>query len=180
VRRAGDHPGRGFFSGYLKDPEATAAIWQSGYLNTGDLVRVDAQGYFYFVDRKKNIIRRSGENIAAVEVEGALLAHPAVRTVGVSAVPDPVRCDEVMACIIAASPIADEPARERLAIELVEHCLDRLAYYKAPGYIAFCDALPLTPTQKIQRSELKAFAHERLRSAQCIDLRARKVRRSAA
>jgi acyl-CoA synthetase (AMP-forming)/AMP-acid ligase II len=159
----------------LKDAEATAAIWQGGYLNTGDLVRFDSEGYCYFVDRKKNIIRRSGENIAAVEVEGALLAHPAVRTVAVSAVPDPVRGDEVMACVVPANPGADQAA---LATELVEHCLDRLAYYKAPGYIVFCDGLPLTATQKIQRSELKAFALDRLNTGQCIDLRARKVRRS--
>ena len=176
VRRAGANPGLGFFSGYLKDPDATAAIWQGRYLNTGDLVRADDEGYLYFVDRKKNIIRRSGENISAVEVESALLAHPAVKAVGVSAVDDPVRGDEVMACVIPNEPIISTQGAQALAEALVRHCLERLAYYKAPGYIAFCDELPLTPTQKIQRSQLKAYALARKAAGECIDLCGLKVR----
>ncbi len=78
IRMAGDVPRRGFFSGYYKDKAATQAAWEGGYFHTGDVVYVDANGFFYFVDRRKNIIRRSGENIAATEVENVLLQHPAV------------------------------------------------------------------------------------------------------
>ena len=105
VRAAGSNPRRGFFREYLKDPEATAEAWAGGWFHTGDVVTRDAAGYFHFVDRKKNVIRRSGENIAAVEVESVLRQHPLVRQVAVAATPDPLRGDEVLACVIPAQPI---------------------------------------------------------------------------
>ena len=92
--------GFGFFREYLKDAAATEAAWEGGWFHTGDLVTRDALGYFRFVDRKKNVIRRSGENISAVEVESVLAQHPAVRAVGITAVPDEVRGDEVFACVV--------------------------------------------------------------------------------
>ena len=153
VRRAGPDPKHGFFREYLKDPQATNEAWTGGWFHTGDIVRQDADGYLYFVDRKKNVIRRSGENISAVEVESVLLQHPAIANVAVAATPDAVRGDEVFACIIAR---AEAPAdRAALARDIVSFCLTRLAYYKAPGYIAFVDSLPLTSTQKVQRGALK-------------------------
>jgi len=173
VRSVGDHPRRGFFSEYLKDPEATAQAWQGGYFHTGDIVFVDTDGDFHFVDRKKNVIRRSGENISAVEVEGVLLQHPRIASVGVAAVPDEVRGDEVMACVVPRGAVEDPPA---LARELVELCLQRLAYFKAPGYIAFCDELPLTPTEKIQRARLGELARERVGISSTLDLRSMKKR----
>lgn len=173
VRSAGDHPRRGFFSEYLKDPEATAQAWQGGYFHTGDIVFVDTDGDFHFVDRKKNVIRRSGENISAVEVEGVLLQHPRVASVGVAAVPDEVRGDEVMACVVPRGAVEDPRA---LARELVEFCLQKLAYFKAPGYIAFCDELPLTPTEKIQRTRLGELARERVGISSTLDLRSMKKR----
>jgi acyl-CoA synthetase (AMP-forming)/AMP-acid ligase II len=106
VRSAGAQPRFGFFREYLKDPAATAAAWEGGYFHTGDIVQVDADGDFHFVDRKKNVIRRSGENISAVEVESVLGQHPAVAAVGVCAVPDEVRGDEVMACIVPRAVVA--------------------------------------------------------------------------
>ena len=115
-------------------------------------MRRDAEGYVYFVDRKKNVIRRSGENIAAVEVESVLMRPPAISAAGVAAVPDEVRGDEVFACLVVDAP---SPS---LAEEIAAWCQDQMAYYKAPAYIAFVDALPLTGTQKIQRGELKALA----------------------
>src|SRR5579883_559523 len=150
VRHAGDSPGFGFFRGYLKDAQATAAAWAGGCFHTGDIVRLDADGDFHFVDRRKNLIRRSGENISAVEVESVLMQHPAIAAVGVTAVADEVRGDEVMACIVAREPLheADRPAFAR---DILEFSLQRLAYFKAPGYISFCDRLPLTATEKIQR-----------------------------
>ena len=133
----------------------------------------DASGEFRFVDRKKNVIRRSGENISAVEVEGVLAQHPAVKAVGITAVPDPVRGDEVFACVVPAEP---DRADESLARELTSYCLERLAYFKSPGYVAFCERLPLTPTEKIQRARLKDFGRELLERGACVDLRDMKRR----
>ncbi len=175
VRAAGSNPRFGFFRAYLKDPEATSQAWAGGYFHTGDIVRVDEDGDFHFIDRKKNVIRRSGENISAVEVESVLLQHPAVAVVGVAAVPDDVRGDEVMACVIPREA-PDEATRVSLAHELVNFCLTRLAYFKAPGYVAFCEHLPMTPTQKIQRARLGELARQRLSAADTIDLRTLKKR----
>jgi acyl-CoA synthetase (AMP-forming)/AMP-acid ligase II len=152
VRAAGPSPRAGFFREYHKDPQATAEAWDGGWFHTGDLVRQQPSGEVFFVDRKKNVIRRSGENIAAVEVESVLMRHPAVRAAAVAAVPDPVRGDEVFACLVA-----DEPSPE-MARQIAEWALGQMAYFKIPGYIAFVDALPLTATNKLQRAELKTVA----------------------
>ncbi len=175
VRASGADPRKHFFSGYLKDEAATAEAWAGGWFHTGDVVRSDAEGMLYFVDRKKNVIRRSGENISAVEVEAVLAQHPAVRTVAVSATPDEIRGDEVLACIIAREEV---PAAERaqVAQEIVRHALSQLAYYKAPGYVAFVNSLPVTSSQKIQRGELRQLANQLPGQACCIDTRAMKTR----
>ncbi len=175
VRRAGANPRFGFFAGYLKDPAATNEAWADGWFHTGDVVRRNEHGHLVFVDRKKNVIRRSGENISAVEVEGVLLQHPAVKAAAVAAVPDAIRGDEVLACIVCN----DEPGNaglQALAHDIVDWCLSRLAYYKAPGYVAFVDGLPLTATNKIQRGELKAIAPGLPGSAKCVDTRSLKKR----
>jgi acyl-CoA synthetase (AMP-forming)/AMP-acid ligase II len=177
VRAAGSDPRRGFFREYLKDPEATAEAWAGGWFHTGDVVIRDAAGYFYFVDRKKNVIRRSGENIAAAEVESVLRQHPLVRQVAVAATPDPVRGDEVLACVIAAQPFSPESAAAAAA-DITAFCLQQLAYYKAPGYVAFVDSLPLTATQKLQRGELKALARGLPGTPRCIDTRHLKKRQA--
>ncbi|MCC0036519.1 MAG: AMP-binding protein [Hoeflea sp.] len=174
VRRTGNDPRRGFFAGYFKNPEATDEAWADGWFHTGDIVRREADGSMFFVDRKKNVIRRSGENIAAVEVESALMRHPAVKAAAVAAVADPVRGDEVFACL----KVDGEPD-EALALEIVGWCLGQLAYYKAPGYVAFVDALPLTSTQKIQRRELKELADRLVQDAATVDTRAMKKRTAA-
>ncbi|MFZ4759898.1 MAG: AMP-binding protein, partial [Burkholderiaceae bacterium] len=175
VRAAGDDPRRGFFREYLKDPAATAEAWAGGWFHTGDVVRREDGGDLFFVDRRKNVIRRSGENIAAVEVESVLRRHAGVREVAVAATPDAIRGDEVLACVVPVAAL-DEAGRERLAHELVGLCLEQLAYFKAPGWVAFIDALPLTPTQKVQRGELKALAATLPGAAHCIDTRALKKR----
>jgi acyl-CoA synthetase (AMP-forming)/AMP-acid ligase II len=174
VRRTGNDPRRGFFSGYFKNPEATDEAWADGWFHTGDIVRREADGSMFFVDRKKNVIRRSGENIAAVEVESALMRHPAVKAAAVAAVADPVRGDEVFACL----KVDGEPG-EALALEIVGWCLGQLAYYKAPGYVAFVDALPLTSTQKIQRRELKELAERLVQDPATVDTRGMKKRTAA-
>jgi acyl-CoA synthetase (AMP-forming)/AMP-acid ligase II len=177
VRASGPASRRGFFKEYLKDPEATTEAWAGGWFHTGDVVTRDAAGYFYFVDRKKNVIRRSGENIAAAEVESVLRQHPLVRQVAVAATPDPVRGDEVLACVVPAQPIPQDHAAAAAA-ELTAFCLEQLAYYKAPGYVAFVESLPLTATQKVQRSELKVLARGLPGTAGCVDTRHLKRRQS--
>jgi acyl-coenzyme A synthetase/AMP-(fatty) acid ligase len=178
VRRAGTAPRFGFFACYLKDDAATDEAWADGWFHTGDLVSRDADGQFHFIDRKKNVIRRSGENISAVEVEGVLAQHAAVASVGVSAVPDPLRGDEVFASIVLrpASLPASPDAAAALARDIAAFCLARLAYFKAPGYVAFCEQLPLTPTAKIQRSQLKQLGESLVAAGRCVDLRSLKRR----
>ena len=175
VRHAGDDPRYGFFAGYLKDPEATDQAWAQGWFHSGDIVRRDAQGLLHFIDRRKNVIRRSGENISAVEVESVLMQHAEVQACAVAATPDDLRGDEVLACVVAPTALT-EVARAALAASLVSHALARLAYYKAPGYVAFVDSLPLTASQKIQRADLKALALALPGQAHCIDTRAMKKR----
>ncbi|WP_406648680.1 AMP-binding protein [Aliisedimentitalea scapharcae] len=152
VRRKGDQPRLGFFSEYYKNPSATAEAWEGGWFHTGDIVRRGEGGNMFFVDRRKNVIRRSGENIAAVEVESILMRHPQVRAAGVAAVPDPIRGDEVFACLSV-----DDPTPET-AQAITKWALGQMAYYKVPGFIAFVDQLPLTATHKIQRKALKELA----------------------
>jgi len=175
VRASGDDPRHGFFGGYLKDEVATEEAWASGWFHTGDVVHADAAGNLYFVDRKKNVIRRSGENVSAVEVESVLNQHPLVLASAVAATPDPVRGDEVLACVVPRQPV-DAASRAEFARGLVEHTLGQLAYFKAPGYVAFVDALPLTPSQKVQRGELKVMAAQLPGQPHCIDTRALKRR----
>ncbi|RIJ04825.1 ATP-dependent acyl-CoA ligase [Achromobacter sp. K91] len=169
VRHAGDDPRYGFFAGYLKDQDATSQAWEDGWFHTGDIVRRDADGALRFVDRKKNVIRRSGENISAVEVESVLLQHPLVKAVAVAAVPDAVRGDEVLACVVPESLPAEGVAMAEAARSIVQWSLEQLAYYKAPGYVAFVDSLPLTTTNKIQRGEMKALAPTLPGTARCVD-----------
>jgi acyl-CoA synthetase (AMP-forming)/AMP-acid ligase II len=176
VRNRGSRPRFGFFAGYLKDEQATTDAWRDGWFHTGDLVCKDEAGQLHFVDRRKNLIRRSGENISAMEVEGVLLAHPAVAAAGVTAVPDELRGDEVMACIVRKPGSATGEGTDALAHAIVEFCLARLAYYKAPGYVAFCATLPHTPTEKIQRGRLGELGRRLLTEGACVDTRGMKKR----
>jgi acyl-CoA synthetase (AMP-forming)/AMP-acid ligase II len=168
LRHTGANPRRGFFSGYLKDERATAEAWQDGWFHTGDVVRCDAEGALYFVDRRKNVIRRSGENISALEVEAALSADPAVTMAVVCPVPDDIRGDEVMACVI---PVEGTPRDQQSAERIAGRALQTLAYFKIPGYVAFADALPLTPSAKPRRGEIRALAGTLLQAGQCHDVR---------
>ncbi len=175
VRHAGADPRHGFFAGYLKDEAATSEAWADGWFHTGDIVSRDEQGLLHFIDRRKNVIRRSGENISALEVESVLNQHPAVKAAAVAAVPDALRGDEVLACVATHTPV---PAAERAALaqSIVQHTLARLAYFKAPGYVAFVDTLPLTASQKVSRGELKAMASALPGQPHCVDTLALKKR----
>ena len=175
VRAKGKNPKRGFFSGYHKNEEATQQAWQGGWLNTGDIVRQSEDGSFHFVDRLKNVIRRSGENISALEVEAVLSLSDDVAHVGVAAVPDEIRGDEVMANIIAAE---GSTVSRQTAERIFNMAKKSLAYFKLPGYIAFVDQLPLTPSNKPQRAELKRRSREIIAdldaNQRCFDLRSLK------
>jgi len=171
VRQKGADPRRGFFSGYLKDEKATAHAWRDGWFHTGDAVRRGPDGAMHFVDRLKNIIRRAGENIAALEVEAALAGHPAIAQVAVIAKPDDVRDEEVMACVVLQ---AGSGASRETAVSIQDWCLERLACFKAPGHVAFLRELPVTSTNKVQKAKLADFA---LNPAESFDLRDRKRRK---
>ena len=171
VRKSEDTPRRLFFSGYYKDEEATESAWRGGWFHTGDVVMRAKSGRFYFVDRDQNIIRRSGENIAALEVDTVLVRHPHVAEVAVIAAPDPVRDEEVMACVVPTENVKRDVATAR---NLVQWCLDRLAYYKAPGWILFLDKLPVTATNKIKKADLKDLGGDPANNPEAIDLRAMK------
>ena len=173
VRHAGEDPRWGFFTEYYKDQAATDAAWQGGWFHTGDIVRQDADGDMFFVDRKRNVIRRSGENIMAVEVESTLMRHPAVVTAGVAGVSDVVRDEEVFACLVINGSAAEDQLRD-----IVRWCLTQIAYYKVPGFVASVTELPLTSTQKIQRSELKALVDRLVGDPATVDTTALKRRGS--
>jgi acyl-CoA synthetase (AMP-forming)/AMP-acid ligase II len=166
-------PRRGCFSGYLNDETATEEAWRGGWFHTGDVVMRGPDGMLHFVDRKKNIIRRSGENIAAAEVEAVLLTHPDVQQAAVMAVKDALREEEVLACVVLSQP----KAAKDMADALFRHCSERLAYYKAPGWIHIVQSLPTTGTQKIQKHAIYPPGTDPCAHADVIDMRALKRRR---
>lgn len=140
----------GMNSGYYKNPEATARAWRNGWFHTGDAFRRDDDGYFYFVDRVKDAIRRRGENISSFEVESQINAHPAIREAAVIGVPSQYSEDEVMAVI------APVDGREIDLDELVAFAADRLPYFMVPRYFRIMAELPKTPTNKVQKAQLRA------------------------
>lgn len=173
LRHSAQSPRKGFFSGYLKNPEATAQAWQNDWFHTGDVVARDEKGIFYFVDRKKHIIRRSGENLAPAEIEACLTAHDKVKQVAVIAAPDEMREEEVMACVVAtsASDVRDQQQRDSLARELFDWCYARLAYFKAPAWILFMDALPTGTSAKVQKVHLFPAGNDPRKQPGVVDLR---------
>ena len=181
IRAAGDNPRKGFFSGYYKNPEETEKVWEGEYFHTGDVVRISEDGSFHFVDRRKNIIRRSGENIAAVEVENVLFQHPAVANCAVTPIYDETRGEEVGVCIILnETAVPEQASMDATAGILYDFCNERLIYYKVPAYFLFVTELPMTASQKLQRGEIKALAGRLVEEGRCIDLRERKRKRKNA
>jgi acyl-CoA synthetase (AMP-forming)/AMP-acid ligase II len=173
VRAKGDDPRAGFFGGYLKDREATEAAWEGGWFHTGDLVFADPGGLMYFFDRKKTIVRRSGENIGVLEVESALYMDTRIAGCAVTPVPDEIRGEEVFAFIVPNARVSDSDA---LATSIVKACAERLAYHKVPGYVAIVDELPLSSTRKLARGEIKTMAAAAVADGRVIDMRAFKAK----
>lgn len=159
VRATGPDPRRGFFSGYYRNPEATEAAWRGDWLHSGDLVRQDEEGCFFFVGRRKQIIRRSGENISAAEVESVLASCRKVLQAAVVPVPDEVREEEVFACLVPDEGLA--PTQES-AEGLLQQMAAHLSYFKLPGYIAFVRELPTTATQKLRYGAIIELARSML------------------
>jgi crotonobetaine/carnitine-CoA ligase len=125
-----------------------------GWLHTGDLVRRDRDGYFTFVARKKDVIRRRGENVASAEVEQVLLAHPAVREAAVIGVPSALGEEEIVAYVSSRreAPLDPESLRAWAA--------ERLSEFKVPTKICVLDALPRTATERVAKHELRRLAAE--------------------
>jgi long-chain acyl-CoA synthetase len=123
-------------SRYVKDPDATADVLRGGWVHTGDLCIADDAGFVYFVDRSKQMIRRSGLNISSAEVEGVLLDHPGIAEAAVVPRPNSVLGEDVRAVLVAAD---DPPPPED---EVIAFCRERLAPYKVPSCVEFVDALP--------------------------------------
>jgi carnitine-CoA ligase len=142
----------GMFRAYLGMPDATAETLRDGWLHTGDLARADARGFLYFLGRKKDIVRRSGENVAATEVEDVLRSHPGVREAVVLPVADDLRGEEIKALI---ELVDDLSADDVTPAALVEHCRERLAKHKVPRYVAYCtEPFPRAPSMRVKKSEL--------------------------
>jgi crotonobetaine/carnitine-CoA ligase len=140
----------GMNSGYYKNSEATAEAWRNGWFHTGDAFRQNEDGYFYFVDRIKDAIRRRGENISSFEVEVEVCSHPAIREAAAIGVPSEATEDDVMVIIALV---------EHATIELTALCeflVKRMPYYMVPRYIRIVDTLPKTPTQKVQKAQLRS------------------------
>lgn len=147
--------GPNIFAGYWRRPEETEAALGGGWFRTGDLVRRDADGFHYVVDRRKDMFISGGENIYPAEVEAALAAHPDVGEAAVVGMPDP-RWGEVGHAAIVARPGAAADADA-----LIAHCAGRLARYKLPKRIHFVTALPRTGSGKVVKAELKRVLAER-------------------
>jgi len=171
VRHSAAAPRKNFFMGYHNDAAASEAAWEGGWFHTGDVVREGPEGSLHFVDRRKNVIRRSSENIAALEVESVILELKWVVAATVIAAPDELRGEEVMAFVVVGAGV---PRDATAAAKVSAWCLQQLAYYKAPGWVAFRDALPLTATQKVRKAELRPLTDDLAALADCFDMRNRK------
>lgn len=136
-------------TGYYHRPDATLELMKNGWIHTGDMGRMDADGYFYFADRKKQAIRRRGENISSFEVEAVLQSHEAVLETCVVGVPSEVGEEEVKAVVVL------KPGRKVDPVELIRWCEPRLAYFAIPRYIAIRDTLPKTPSERVEKFKLK-------------------------
>ncbi|MFI8090414.1 AMP-binding protein [Streptomyces sp. NPDC086080] len=142
--------GTGLMDGYWRRPEASAEIFRSGWLHTGDRVRMDGAGRVHYLGRAKDMVRRSGENISAREVEALLESHPSVRVAAVVPEPDPIRGEEVKVFLVPdGDTVPDLP-------ELREFCRRRLAPFKVPRYWCVRTELPATPSERVAKAQLRA------------------------
>jgi long-chain acyl-CoA synthetase len=137
------------FRGYWNNPEATATTIVDGWVHTGDVGKVDEEGFIYILDRKKDMINRGGEKIYSLEVENVICDNPKVLEVAVVGVPDPVMGEAVKACI------GLKPGVNATEREIKDFCAARLADYKVPKFVEFMDSLPRNPAGKVSKQELR-------------------------
>ncbi|OWT64008.1 class I adenylate-forming enzyme family protein [Candidimonas nitroreducens] len=135
--------------GYFRDPEQTRKAFDNGWLKTGDLVKCDADGFYFHVSRKKDIIRRRGENIAAAELEMVIGEHPGVFQAAALAVPSELGEDDIFVAVAA------RPQASLTESDIVAWCARRLAAVKVPRYVVLLDSLPYTATHKIAKAALR-------------------------
>ena len=136
-------------AGYYGMPEASLQAFRNLWFHTGDLLRQDAEGYLYFVGRRKDMVRRRGENISAAELEQVIEAHPAVLSCAVYGVPSELTEEEVMACMVL------RPGERPDAPALTTWCAARMARFMVPRYLRFAESLPKTPTDKVEKFRLQ-------------------------
>ncbi len=142
--------GHNVMKGYWEKPEATAEAFRGGWFHTGDVARRDEDGYFFIMDRIKDMILRGGFNVYPREIEELLLTHPAVSMAAVVGIPDEKLGEEIKAYIVRRPGATDSEEN------IIEWCKERLAAYKYPRHVEFRDTLPMTATGKILKRELKA------------------------
>jgi len=135
--------------GYFEDPEANAALYRGGWHHTGDVACRDERGWLYFLDRKKDMIKTGGENVASQEVEEAIAQHPAVAEVAVVGLPDPYWIEKVVACVVPM------PGAEVTSDELLTYARSRLAGFKVPKQIFMMKEFPKNPTGKVLKRTLR-------------------------
>ncbi|NJB66403.1 crotonobetaine/carnitine-CoA ligase [Desulfobaculum xiamenense] len=143
-------PGRTIFKEYYNAPEATAEVLSAdGWLRTGDTGYMDEDGFFYFIDRNKNVIKRSGENISGSEIENVLVCHPKIVDAAVVGVPDDI-CDEAVKAFVIL-----KEGETASVEEILDYCTKRLAKFKVPSFIEIRTSFPRTSTGKVQKNVLK-------------------------
>jgi long-chain acyl-CoA synthetase len=143
------HRGPNVMAGYFRDPEATAKARAFGWHHTGDLGLFDADGQLIFTDRKKDMIKSGGENVASIVVERALLAHPAVAAAAAIGLPHPHWFEAVTAVVLL------KPGAAASADDILAHCRAHLSKHEVPKAVCFVDQFPLTATGKIQKAQLR-------------------------
>ncbi|WP_170026566.1 AMP-binding protein [Actinomadura oligospora] len=142
--------GTGMMHGYFRDPEATARAFAGGWFHTGDLARMDAEGRVHYIGRTKDMIRRSGENVSAQEVETVLQLHPRVALAAVLPEPDELRGEEVHAVVVVEGGADAVPPEE-----LIAHGRAQLAYFKVPRYWTYVDELPRTASERVSKAAVR-------------------------
>jgi crotonobetaine/carnitine-CoA ligase len=135
--------------GYLNRPEATAAAWRNGWFHTGDLVMRDEEGNFFFVDRKKDAVRRRGENVSSIEVESEIVGFETVAEAAVVGIASEHGDQEILAAVVL------KPGHEFAPRELAEYLVPRMPHYMVPRYIRAMGELPRTPTNKVKKVEIR-------------------------
>ena len=159
--------GKPMMLGYWNKPEATSETFKNGWLHTGDLVTQDARGYYHWQARLKETIRRAGENISSVEVEGVLMEHPAVQLAAVVPVSDELRGEEVKAYIVLKPGCTPENTSPEA---ILDYAREQLAYFKVPRYLEYAVNLPRTASERVEKHKLlRAKPDQRLGSYDAVE-----------